>query len=88
MNTIEQHARATFAQQDQPMEPLTVPADQSPVLATPAMAYGALTLAAFMAGNTVIQFDGDEDAASASMDELRGHSGEELLAMRSQRIQG
>lgn len=85
MNTIEQYVGAAF-EEEEPLEPLSLAPDQAPVLATPAMAYGSLTFAAFMAGNTVIQFDGDEAPTAAGMEDLSGRSGDELLAMRTRHI--
>lgn len=85
MTSIEQHVRDAFEGQE-PLRPLEIPADVGPVLATPALAYGALTFAAYMAGNVVTDFVGDEAPTSGGTDEVSGRSGADLLALRSARI--
>lgn len=86
MNLVEHHVSAAFSRKE-PLEPLTLAADQAPVLATPALGYGALTFAAYMAGNVVTDFDGDEAPTAGNWGDLSGRSGEELLAMRTRHIQ-
>lgn len=85
MSTIEQHVRTAFSEAA-PLEPLTLASEQAPVLATPALGYGAMTFAAYMAGNVVTDFDGDEAPTAAGWDDLNGKTGAELLALRSQHI--
>ncbi|ONI61193.1 hypothetical protein ALI44B_11990 [Leifsonia sp. ALI-44-B] len=85
MNPIEKHAHEAFSGSD-PLRPLEVPSDAAPVLATPALGYGALTFAAFMAGNVVTDFVGDESPTEGGIDELVGKSGSELLALRAERL--
>lgn len=86
MNRIESFAHETFAADAAP-QPLEVAASQAPVLGTPglALSYGALTFAAYMAGNVVTDFAGGESPTDG-VDELQGRSGAELLELRSQRI--
>lgn len=85
MTSIEEHVRQAFQDTD-PLRPLELPADVGPVLATPALGYGALTFAAFMAGNVVTDFVGDEAPTEGDAAEVQSRSGAELLALRSARI--
>jgi hypothetical protein len=61
-------------------------ADVTPILATPALAYGALLVTVYGAGNMVTDFVGQESPVDAAGEQLNGKSGEELLALRRQQL--
>lgn len=87
MNMIEKHVENAFATGQTPA-PLRLAEPSSPVLATPALGYGALTFAAFMAGNVVTDFDSDESPLDCFPDDLGHRTGDQLLSLRERRIHG
>lgn len=87
MNMIERHANDAIATGQIP-DPLRLAETSSPVLATPALCYAALTFAAYMAGNVVTDFNSDESPIDGLADDLSKGTGEQLLSMRERRIHG
>ena len=86
MNSIERAAQSAVPETGGALKPLERTADVTPVLATPALAYGALLVTVYQAGNMVTDFVGQESPVDATGEQLAGKSGEELLALRRQQL--
>jgi hypothetical protein len=91
MNKIERAAQAAQAGHDGQLLPLQRAEVEMPVVCCPAWvtaatAVGALTFAAYMAGNAVSDFVGEYADPTVDPGSLSGKSGKELLSIRQQRV--